>query len=109
MEHERSTPHDWREWRRMRAWELSQQGWTQGEIAEALGVGRPSVCQWLSAAHHAGPEALLGHLRPGPAGKLLPGQRYLIADSLWHGAEAYGFRGDVWTCARVGKVIEEEF
>jgi transposase len=109
MEHEQSTPHDWREWRRMRAWELSQQGWPQGKIAEALGVGRPAVCQWLSAAHHAGPEALLSRLRPGPAGKLLPGQRYLIADSLWHGAEAYGFRGDVWTCARVGKVIEEEF
>src|SRR3979490_2498508 len=26
-----------------------------------------------------------------------------------HGAEAYGFRGEVWPCARVAKVIEEEF
>jgi transposase len=109
MENERSTPQDWREWRRMRAWELSVQGWTQGEIAEALGVGRPSVSQWLSAARQGGPDALRRRLRPGPTGKLLPGQRYLIADCLWHGAEAYGFRGDVWTCARVGKVIEEEF
>jgi len=33
----------------------------------------------------------------------------LIPDSLSHGAEAYGFRGEVWTCARVVKVIEEEF
>jgi transposase len=93
----------------MRAWELSQQGWTQGDIAEALGVGRPSVCQWLSAARQAGADVLRSRLRPGPAGKLLPGQRYLIADCLWHGAEAYGFRGAVWTCARVAKVIEEEF
>lgn len=92
----------------MRAWELSQQGWTQGEIAEALGVGRPSVCQWLHAARDGGPDALRGRLRAGPQGKLLPGQRFLIADFLWHGAEAYGFRGDVWTCARVAKVIEEE-
>jgi transposase len=33
----------------------------------------------------------------------------LIPDFLGHGAEAYGFRGEVWTCARVAKVIEEEF
>jgi transposase len=93
----------------MRAWELSQQGWTQGDIAAALGIGRPSVCQWLNAARHGGPDALRSRVRPGPAGKLLPGQRYLLVDSLWHGAEAYGFRGDVWTCARVARVIEEEF
>ncbi len=93
----------------MRAWELSLQGWTQGEIAEALGVGRPSVCQWLQAARQGGPDALRRRLHPGPAGKLLPGQRYLIADCLWHGAEAYGFRGDVWTCGRVARVMEEEF
>jgi transposase len=33
----------------------------------------------------------------------------LIPDFLWHGAEAYGFRGDVWICARVAWVIEQEF
>jgi transposase len=93
----------------MRAWELSQQGWAQRDIAEALGVGQPSVCQWLTAARHGGANALRSRVRPGPAGKLLPGQRYLIADCLWHGAEAYGFRGDLWTCARVAKVIAEEF
>lgn len=93
----------------MRAWELSRGGWTQADIAAALGVGRPSVSRWLAAAEEGGPDALRSRLRPGPAGKLLPGQRYLIADFLWHGAEAYGFRGDVWTCERVAKVIFEEF
>ena len=33
----------------------------------------------------------------------------MIPDFLAHGAEAYGFRGEVWTCARVAQVIEEEF
>ena len=93
----------------MRAWQLSQQGWTQGAIAEALGVTRLSVCHWLRAARHGGPDALFARVRPGPTGKLLPGQRYLIADCLWHGAEAYGFRGDLWTCRRVARVIDEEF
>lgn len=93
----------------MRAWELSQEGWDLGEIAAALDVGKPSVSRWLSAATQAGPDCLRSRPRPGPAGKLLPGQRCLIADLLWHGAEAYGFRGDVWTCRRVAAVIQEEF
>ena len=29
---------DWREGRRLRAWELHEAGWTQAEIAKALGV-----------------------------------------------------------------------
>jgi transposase len=33
----------------------------------------------------------------------------LIPDFLWHGPEAYGFRGEVWTCDRVVEVIAEEF
>src|SRR6185312_576136 len=108
MEHERSSPQDWREWRRMRAWQLNQQGWTGADIAAALGVGRPTVSRWLSAAADGGADALRSRLHPGPAGKLLPGQRALLADFLWHGAEAYGFRGDVWTCDRVRQVIKEE-
>ena len=33
----------------------------------------------------------------------------MIPEFLWHGAEAYGFRGSAWTCGRVAKVIEQEF
>jgi hypothetical protein len=36
-------------------------------------------------------------------------QLRLLPDYLWHGAEAYGFRGEVWTCGRVARVIQEEF
>ena len=32
-----------------------------------------------------------------------------MPDFLWHGPEAYGFRGDVWTCDRVVEVLKEEF
>src|SRR4051794_25986593 len=109
MEREQSSPSDWREWRRFRAWGLSQNGWAPCGNAEGLGVGRPSVSRWLAAAEEGGRGALRSRLRPGPPGKLLPGQRELIADCLWHGAEAYGFRGDVWTCARIAAVIQEEF
>jgi hypothetical protein len=33
-----SQPSDWREGRRLRAYELKKQGWKQREIAEALGT-----------------------------------------------------------------------
>ena len=38
---------DWKEWRRLRAWELAQQGWEQKKIAEALGVTEAAVSQWM--------------------------------------------------------------
>jgi transposase len=100
---------DWREWRRLRALHLKQQGWYQRDIAEALGVSEVSVSRWLARAREGGPEALLRRPAPGPPPKLSAAQRRRIPEFLWHGAEAYGFRGDVWTRARIARVIEEEF
>jgi transposase len=94
----------------MRALELHRQGWLQRDIAAALGVSKGAVSQWLTAARGAGPEALVSHMdRCGVAPRLTPEQVRLIPDFLWHGAEAYGFRGEVWTCGRVAGVIREEF
>jgi transposase len=109
MDLEHLDPTDWREWRRMRAWRLKQLGWKQRDIAAALGVSGAAVSQWLAKARDDGPVALLSRPSPGPPPKLEPAQVRLIPDFLSHGAEAYGFRGEVWTCARVAKVIEEEF
>jgi transposase len=94
----------------MRALELHQQGWIQRDIAAALGATESAVSQWLASARHGGPEALTSHTdRRGVASKLTAEQLRLVPDFLWHGAEAYGFRGDLWTCGRVVGVIREEF
>src|SRR5512135_3774380 len=108
METPYPAPHDWREWRRMRALDLEQQGWKQRDIAAALGATKGAVSQWLTAARHGGREALLARPGRGTKSKLAPAQIRLIPDFLWHGAEAYGFRGDVWTCDRVVDALEEE-
>jgi transposase len=63
----------------------------------------------LARARDGGIEALLDHPAPGRPAELTPTQRALIPEFLWHGPEAYGFRGQVWTCARIARVIEEEF
>src|SRR5258707_11278801 len=102
-------PEDWREWRRLRALELTQQGWHQRDAAAALGVREETVSRWLARAHAGGPEALRAHPAPGPPPRLSPDQKRLIPEFLWHGPEAYGFRGQVWTRARIARVIEEEF
>lgn len=101
-------PHELREWRRLRAFELDRHGWAHCSIAEALGVSDRAVRGWLSSARRGGPQALLTHPSTGRPPRLTRLQQSLIPDFLWHGAEAYGFRGDLWTCRRVAKILNEE-
>src|SRR5947209_7516384 len=108
MEASDFVPNGWREWRRLRALHLKQRGWYQRDVAAALGVSEETVCRWLARARRGGPEALLARPAPGHPPKLSPEQKRLIPEFLWHGPEAYGFKGQVWTCARIGFVIEEE-
>lgn len=100
---------DFRQWRRLRAVRLRSRGWRRWDIAQALGVTEVSVSHWLARARIGGESALLSRPIPGRPAELSSAQQRMIPEFLWHGPEAYGFRGSVWTCARVGKVIEEEF
>src|SRR3954466_5172816 len=102
-------PHDWREWRRMRALDLARHDWKQRDIAFALDASEGAVSRWLAAARRDGPEALRSHPTPGPLGEITPEQLRLPPDFLCHGAESYGFRRDVWTCQRVARFLYEEF
>jgi len=52
---------------------------------------------------------LRAHPAPGPTPRLTPEQKAQIPELLLRGAEAFGFRGDIWTCARVAEVIRREF
>jgi transposase len=100
---------DVREWRRLRAWDLHQQGWTGKDIAAALAVSRAAVSGWLKRARAGGVEALRRHPAPGPTPKLTETQRAGLPDILARGAEAYGFIGQVWTTKRVAAVIKRRF
>jgi len=102
-------PQDWREARRLRAWELKGQGWKQNKIAEALGVTPGAVSQWLTRAESEGVAALHRRKAGGPKPRLGDEQLAELPTLLAKGAEAYGFRGDVWTRPRVAEVIKREF
>ena len=99
---------EWKEGRRRRAWELHEQGWKQKDIAAALGVSKGAVSQWLKRARTQGVEALRRHPAPGRQPKVSPEQLAQVPAILAKGAEAFGFRGQVWTTGRVAAVMKRE-
>ena len=109
MAQEAGRAKEWREERRLRAWALKAKGWSQQKIAEALGVTAGAVSQWMRRGREGGEEALKSRPRPGAEPKLRAEQRAQIPVLLARGAEAFGFRGDVWTAKRVATVIRQEF
>jgi transposase len=100
---------DWREGRRRRAWELKEAGWKQQDIAAALGVTPGAVSQWLTRVRERGVEGLRRHPAPGRQPRLTAEQLAQLPALVERGAEAYGFRGQVWTCQRVAEVIRRTF
>ena len=102
-------PRSWREGRRLRAGELHQQGWTQQQIARALGVTQGAVSQWLRRTAVRGRAALHDHPAPGAPPLLTTDQHAQLVALLLEGAPAFGFRGDVWTCRRVAQLIQDQF
>lgn len=102
-------PVDWREGRRLRAWELHQQGWKQKDIAAALGITPGAVSQWLKRARDGGVAGLRRRPPPGAVSRLTPAQREHLRAALAKGAPAFGFIGEVWTTKRVATVIQEQF
>jgi transposase len=108
-EQEKHQPENWREARRFQAWELSQKDWKQKDIAEALGVSEGAVSQWLKIARAEGVEALRHRKGGGPQPRLTDEQIGQLPRLLDEGAEAWGFRGKVWTRARVAQVIKQHY
>jgi len=64
-----------------------------------------AVSQWLKRARERGVEGLRRHPAPGRQPRLTAEQLAQLPALLERGAEAYGFRGQVWTCKRVAEVI----
>jgi transposase len=102
-------PHNWKDARRLHAWHLTQKGWPQRQIAEALGVSAAAVSQWFKRARIGGPQTLRHRPPPGAPRRLARDQLARLPDLLHRGPEAYGFRGQVWTRKRVAQVIRIEF
>ena len=108
MERHDRGPADWRAGRRLRAWALKATGWSQQAIAEAQGGTAGAVSQWMRRGRAGGGEALKRRIAPGPRPQLPDEQRAHVPVVLAPGAEAFGFRGAVWTAPRVATGMRRE-
>lgn len=100
---------DWRERRRLRAWELHCQGWKQKDIAQKLDATPGAVSQWLTRARQAGAEALRKRTSCGAPRKLSWQQRAQLPRLLARGAQSFGFESDVWTCERIASILQSQW
>ena len=88
---------------------LHRLGWHEVDIAAALGVNKGTVSRWLGSAGAEGSDRRRASSSAGHPAKLTAEQLRRIPEFLSYGAEAYGFRGEVWTCPRIAQMIEMEF
>lgn len=109
MKERSSTSREAREYKRLRAIELFENGMKAIKIAEVLGVTRGAVSQWLKRFRLHGIEALYQSVRKKKACKLSSQQVEDLLGMLVHGAENFGYSGDVWTGPRVRELIEVKF
>jgi transposase len=79
------------------------------DIAEALGVTKGAISQWVKRGKEGGEVALQERPKWGAPLRLIQVDREKLPELLERGAESFGFRGDLWTCSRVATVIQREF
>jgi transposase len=73
-----------------------------------MGVSKGAVSQWLTRAREGGAEALRHRSPPGAPRRLAAAPLARLPDLLHRGADAYGFRGQGWTCGRIAAVMRLE-
>ena len=78
---------DWREGRRLRAFELKEWGWKQTEIADALGIMEGAVSQWTKRAREEGLEGLRHKPLPGATLRLSEEERAELSELLAQGVQ----------------------
>jgi transposase len=88
---------------------LLLQGKKLSEVADACDVSLSSVKRWKRAIREGGLDALSVHDSRGRTPKLNDAQKEKLVEILLAGPVKAGYRNDLWTCARVAKVIKQRF
>ena len=93
--------------RRRRAVQLLAQGEAPAVVARILGVTRPTLHRWRRMDQQG--KGLAANLGPGAKRRLTDTQLRELEDLLDKGAPAHGFPNELWTAARVARVIQRHF
>jgi transposase len=95
------------EMRRFRAVELVEHGESASSVARILGVSKCALSRWRSRVRQG--LGLEAKPRPGRTPGLSDEQVGQLEQLLLQGADQHGWLNNLWTCARVAKVIEKAF
>jgi transposase len=95
--------------RRRRAAEYFQERKPLAEVARLVGASLSSVKRWRCAWREGGIAALAAKPHPGPTPKLSQDQKQKLVTILKDGPSQAGFSTDLWTTARVAKVVRKKF
>lgn len=82
-------------------------GWSQKDVADFLGVHPVTVNKWVRAYRAGGAEGLSGKPHPGRKPFLTPGQVRRVLGWLAEKPTRHGFPTDLWTARRVAHLIRE--
>jgi transposase len=95
--------------RRFAAMKLLKQGYNQSEVARRVKVCSQTVSRWARTVTEEGERALKTAGRAGRKPLLDNQQREQLIARLLQGPERLGYETPLWTCNRVGHLIQEEF
>jgi transposase len=93
--------------RRRRAVELVTGGESRTDVARILGVHPKTLARWLRLARQ--PEGLASRPHPGRPPGLSNEQLRQLEQLLLQGAQAHGWHNQLWTAARVARLIARHF
>jgi len=86
---------------------LIAQGEARAVVARILGVHPKTLARWLRLARQ--PHGLDAKPQPGPRPGLSDEQLRQLEGLLLQGAKAHGWPNQLWTAARVARLIERHF
>lgn len=92
--------------RRLQGARLLQRGVTAAEVARRLAVSRTSVWRWARRLAARGRAGLRKAPWTGRPPRLSAAQKRHVIVALKAGAQAQGYATDLWTLARIARLIE---
>ena len=97
------------EYRRRLAVQRVADGYSTQEVADFIGVDTSIVRRWLAAFRDRGDGGLAVKPVSGRPGKLTVTQEKIALRWLTESPAHHGFETELWTAARLGQLIREEF
>lgn len=93
--------------RRLLAVQKVLDGWSRADVADFLGVHPVTLAKWMARYRTGGEAGLAAKPVPGRPRRLTPEQEREVLSWLTRKPTEFGFPTDLWTAARVARLIGE--